>query len=440
MRYISFISLPISCLLNFFCLPAAAGEYLSSAHGDSVSGVSRISMAANGYGVGNCTHCHEQHASLLGVEPGPSGGPDAYALFYSPFISQSSNFCLRCHTGTGGDQCCGGITNRDYSYRAGGWTTSSTTNIFDAFNVSAPATAHNLSDIRTFIDGRWGYTTRSSPCVACHNPHTAQGDPKNSPAGFKTPTSRGYPVSRPSQHATSPWGLWGDDASERINAYTSNYQAPFRYGTTTSYEPDGSTTQDGSNLTDYNTFCTDCHNSTNTIYSSTLGRDLYKIDWSQHKHGTANADGDIDMKGPYNATFGKVLACTDCHEPHGSPNNYLIRAEVNGTALSGTVASGTKDLGYLCRQCHQDDAAAGCGTSRTNYWEYAHHLSGDKPYEQKQCAYCHNGSQGATSCSGQTMMNPIRCTNCHFHGSWVNDPANPQDETPNYSPTTRTTF
>ena len=36
---------------------------------------------------GHCAHCHEQHASIDGDEPGPPGfeGPTAYTLFRSNF-------------------------------------------------------------------------------------------------------------------------------------------------------------------------------------------------------------------------------------------------------------------------------------------------------------------------------------------------------------------
>ncbi len=413
----------LTCMLS---VSADAGQYLNSSHGNSTYGVLRSSVATS-YARGNCAHCHELHASVQGSEPAPTGGPSAYGLFSDNFVSQTDNFCIKCHTGAGGYQSGGVIVNRSYSFRAGGWILDPVNNVASAFASVSPASSHNLGDILNVINGRWGYGSYSNPCAACHNPHAVQGDPANDPSGAKTSTSRGYPVSRPGQHGGTPWGLWGDTTAERMSAYTPNYQAPYRYGSTLTYEPDGSNIQDGSNLTDFVSLCTDCHNPGITIYSSTLGRDLIKIDWSVDKHGLADADGAIDMLGPYPATLGKVLSCTDCHEPHGSPNNYLLRAEVNGGELSGVVSTGTKDFGYLCRQCHQDDAVAEGGT--VNAWEYAHHKSADKPYSQFKCNQCHGFS-----------WNPINCRNCHFHGSWVDDPANSLDVAPSYTPTTRNTF
>ncbi|MCG2720767.1 MAG: cytochrome c3 family protein, partial [Thermodesulfovibrionales bacterium] len=122
------------------------------------------------------------------------------------------------------------------------------------------------------------------------------------------------------------------------------YQAPYRSGSTVTYEPDGSALQGGSNLTDYATFCQDCHSSPMSAY----GLSHTPIDWATSagdKHGkrAANATSGnyIDIDAPFSNTSGGqyVLACTDCHEPHGAPNLMLIRKEVNGAALSGTIST-----------------------------------------------------------------------------------------------------
>ena len=220
-----------------------------------------------------------------------------------------------------------------------------------------PDSSHNLDDISTFIDGRWNYTADSNPCTACHNPHAAQGDPENLPNSSKSVGTRGWPVSRPSLHSkdNNAWGLWGDGAGEKMRDYTLGYQSPYRFSTTSFYEPDGGATiatQNGSTLTDYVTFCTDCHNDTNIINSTDLGRNLNTFDWNLEKHGQSAADDNIPnvnepvtcnrILAPYQAgTCGTyVLACTDCHEPHGSPNIFLTRKEVNGAVV--TVDTGTR--------------------------------------------------------------------------------------------------
>jgi predicted CXXCH cytochrome family protein len=368
----------ISGLITTFMLcsfsPASAGPYLDSAHGDTTAGVNRSGMEVTtglGYTRGNCAHCHEQHASIEGTEPSPTGGPDNYALFYDNFVNQTDGLCLQCHVASGGEQI-GNIVNRSYSYRAGGWTSDTVNDILTAFSFTiAPASSHDLSAIQTLLDGNWGYTTDSNPCTACHNPHAVQGDPLNSPNSPKTST-RGWPISRPSEHTNSPWDLWGNNYTspgagngERMDNYTANYQAPFRShgGTPASLEPIGdpiaSPATAASNTTDFVTFCLDCH--VNAIGG------VSAIDWS-------SATGDIHGARARTATFDKgtvqsalspytetsattpnyVLSCLDCHEPHGSPSFALLRAEVNGIAITQPVDSTNlnNNAAAFCGACH----------------------------------------------------------------------------------------
>jgi hypothetical protein len=353
---------------------ANSGPYLDSAHGNTLYGVNRSSLSTFGYSKGNCAHCHEQHASIGGSEPAPTGGPDKYALFYTNHVSQTDNFCYKCHTDSSSLQA-GGLVNRSYSYRAGGWTADTLNDILEAFRYGPPtsttSSSHRLDDIKTFINGKWGYTANySNPCAACHNPHRAKGDPANSPNTAKSSTTRGWPVSRPSDHVDKyVWDTWGDDTGEKMRDYVGalTYQAPYRFGSTAAYEPDGSATTDGSNLTDYVTFCLDCHGQSPTPYSTRLGRYLYLINWETSSinsmHGKYLGDeSDNTKKPPYYVSSGKavnhVLSCTDCHEPHGSPNyGFLIRREVNG-GIASVTANTKSDWANFCTNCHYKDHAA----------------------------------------------------------------------------------
>ncbi len=419
-----------------------AGLFINSSHGNSTYGVYRTSIANKGYSRGNCTHCHEQHASIDNAEPDPaSGSPSNYALFYDNYINQTDGVCLQCHTEVGSYQQ-GGLVNRSYSYRAGGWTNDTLNDIEEAFTFSStstpPGTSHHLDDIRTFITGKWGYTADSNPCVACHNPHAATGDPANAPNSPKSAANRGYPISRPSMHSkdSNAWGVWGDAVNEKMNSYTANYQAPYRYNSTTSYEPDGSTVQDGSNLTDFVSFCTDCHNTTyNSIYSTPLGRNLRTIDWANEKHGQGAPDRSLSRDAPYGNSTGLVLSCTDCHEPHGSTNQVLIRPEVNGGTLSGTITTiyspdtpttrpftdSNKEIGYLCQRCHMDDYDYNT-SCQPNRWYYAHHATSNNPYTAWRCWNCHPSGGGPPSCN--TDVAAINCNTCHFHGATISSTNN----------------
>jgi hypothetical protein len=210
------------------------------------------------------------------------------------------------------------------------------------------------------------------------------------------------------------WGLWGDGAGEKMSDYTAGYQAPHRFNPPPiTYEPDGSATQDGSNLTDFVSFCTDCHNDSNIISSTPLGRDLYTVNWDVagpdlQKHGKGIAsDACINIFPPYQvAQCGNyVLACTDCHEPHGSPNIFLIRKEVNGGEV--TVDTGTgqgpdgldnKEWVFLCEQCHD-------GLRLDGYHTHPDFVPPDS-----------SGDCSALQCH-VVLGNYRPCGECHYHSN-----------------------
>jgi hypothetical protein len=350
---------------------ANSGPYLDSAHGNSSYGVKRNAIGfPTDYTRGLCAHCHEQHASIGGTEPAPNSplGPDFYLLFRDLWEApvQSNVFCYGCHIEVASYQSNFQRTNYSYSYWKGGDTSlTCPDSIYESFQFvlnngasqsncgSTVGSSHMLQDIRAFLRSKWGFSSIASqvdPCSGCHNPHKAKRD---------------FPCSRPSAHTDIyAWDVWGDDSSEKMNAYTLNYWAPKRVGG--GYEPDGSATQDGSNLADYVTLCTDCHNATTTINSTRLGRNLYKINWGPGGdfHGDrARIDNGGDFSGigeygdliePYKVSgsysrINYVLSCTDCHEPHGSPNEFLLRKAVNGTQANFN----TSGLWYdWCQVCH----------------------------------------------------------------------------------------
>jgi predicted CXXCH cytochrome family protein len=418
---------------------ANSGPYLDSAHGDTSIGVDRTGLSSPvnfGYSKGNCAHCHEQHASIGGSEPAPSSGSASkYLLFRSLFADQGAGFCFRCHIGTSSIQ--DSMPDQySYSHIAGGDTNICPDGIKEAFafldaagspqsNCSSDkGSSHFLANIQTFITAKgstWNFSStagNNNPCSGCHNPHRAQRDPHTNTsdrtvAGELIVSS----VSRPSQHSkdNNEWELWGDESGERMNDYSSNYQAPYRISAT-NYEPDGSATTNGSNLVDYVTFCTDCHNTSNTISSTPLGGSLRTINWSNEKHGQGSADGSICVQDPYITIpplNNKVLSCLDCHEPHGAPSKVLIRQKVNGGTLDGFVttiaappaecpraeSAGNKEIAYLCDRCHQDDKEIN-PTCQEDHWYITHHdntgCNSDRPYAPMQCSDCHAGGMSFT--------------------------------------------
>ncbi len=355
---------------------AYAETYLDSAHGNATNGVDRKSPFPN-YAVGNCAHCHEQHASIDGVQPNPADAtpvPSKFCLLSDNFsgkvtnlYAQSDSACFYCHYGTGTLQGTA-FPNYSYSITFGGSTDATPATIFDAFNNTS---YHNLNDVLNFAKGASGwsstFTANSNPCSACHNVHIAQRS-CGKPTGSYDPAKSA--ISKPSDHGN----LWGNDTSptnERMNNYT--YVAPFYVGaipanSSTKHEPDGANYikagANGANVPNYIAFCTDCHNSANSITSTTLGRTLKMIDWGAtgDQHGDNNGAGSADGNriAPYttdgttgtteDTTTDFVLSCMNCHEPHGSSNEYLLRTTVNGTAVSITT---TGHWYNFCSACHE---------------------------------------------------------------------------------------
>ncbi|MBI5559567.1 MAG: hypothetical protein HY885_18245 [Deltaproteobacteria bacterium] len=372
-----------------FLLPgqAGAGPYTQSAHGNDTGGVNRSTVS--NYSAGNCAHCHEQHASIDGEEPSPaSASASPFALFSDNFNNtvqagpyvMADNFCFYCHINAGGVQSGGGVTNYQYAITYGGYTTNSVTDILGAFNLSS---YHNLYDIQNFAESKFSFFKETSnPCVACHNPHLAKNHQDN-------PSDPAYStISKPTDHEA----VWGDGANERMSAYTS-YRPPFYYGSTTTYEPGGVALHDGSQTTDYNAFCLDCHQyevpvSTPGLASmnpNTTAGHLTAINWSASgdMHGQRARIYDVGGRGsacwgtiiaPYDAAPVKsnyVLSCLDCHDPHGTvlvsgggrPSSYLLRKEVNNNKVDG-CGPGAQDFceSDFCFSCHTNSHAGpqGC--------------------------------------------------------------------------------
>jgi hypothetical protein len=299
---------------------------------------------------------------------------------------------------------------RSYANKFGGDTDTCPGHIKQAFNFvnengnsksgvcgSNSGSAHHLSSIRDFLQNRWGFSSvlaEINPCEGCHNPHRAQE--YYYPVGSQGTS----PISRPSTH-DGDWAVFGADTTERMDSYASplTYQAPAYYGG--GYEPEGNNTYDGSNLPDYVTFCTDCHNSSNTIYSAQRGRNLYTFDWATEKHGRGAASENpnyYDLRSPYSESQAGsyVLSCLDCHEPHGSPNSFLTRKWVNGWSAS-LLEGSPNDWRNWCRRCHNQMS----------------HLPNDGPHDTSLgCTTCHNPGPLDYTCSSATAL-------CHVHGSGI---------------------
>jgi len=318
----------------------ALAGYADSAHGNTAYGVNRL---GTGYSTGSCAHCHDTFDSK-------TCGVNAFLLFADFFVTNSKQFCTRCHSGNKAYQPV--ATNYPYSMTFGGYPDPYYSHIKRqiSYRHSTPeycGSRHNMTKIRKFVrndNNGWGFSADPSPCVACHHPHTAKKNHPVAIVGDKLNTA----IRRPSDYkSTDPADmLWGDDADERMSHYVSEYtdgvyQAPY-YGDTsgTKYEPSGNATpSDGSDLPDYVTFCLDCHEYEQ--YDPDMGRNVKAINYSQERHGTYLSNtctpyGGIEegtLRAPYSDFAGSnyVLSCLDCHEPHGAKKRmHLLK---NATRL-----------------------------------------------------------------------------------------------------------
>lgn len=365
-----------------------------SAHGDPLFGVNRNSLPATPvqtYAMGNCAHCHEQHALIGGSEPAPTGGSGPYAVFDAG-MGNSDNFCLNCHGGFYQS-----VTNYNYTYRFGGFASNPVTSIAQAFGLEGQGgSAHTLDAVGSWghaLDKHedWGFVRDTSgrnatnPCLACHDVHramrtTASADPTK--AAIILPVAHNQTSSRYRR-------LWGDDPEERHDAVTLwtlaggselvTYQAPFRYPAPAtdpqpgqgSFEPDGSAITSGVNLPNYTEQCLACHRLKVTgvrriRWDMTVAtKSIHGLNQENHPQwGTSTGD----LKPPYvreswdpnwaadpKRSRNYIVGCLDCHEPHGSRLPYLLREEVNGWAGAsgaGIVIPGPGRWLDFCKGCH----------------------------------------------------------------------------------------
>jgi DmsE family decaheme c-type cytochrome len=130
--------------------------------------------------------------------------------------------------------------------------------------------------------------------------------------------------------------------------------------------------------------CSDCHNP----HGSTGPKLLVKNNVNETCY-TCHAE----KRGPFLWEHGPVVDdCTNCHTPHGSTNAPLLKARVP----------------WLCQECHSGDHAAAINSGAN--------LPGG-------AATTVNGLQPLANQSPRTQTNARACTNCHslVHGS--NHPA-----------------
>jgi predicted CXXCH cytochrome family protein len=319
-----------------------------------------------------CTECHEVH--------GAAPGQEAEGQYPGMTKGNQETLCYQCHTDPGS----GGIQNAAIS------GTDLADDIEQAFSMTVK---HDFGTPFTVDD-----KTYSLECVSCHNVHIITGKYWEADLN-KSPVTR-FPPGDAANLET-----WGDEAGEKMDDY-----AIAGDGT---YRTPKSDTFSGSQLPDYDTFCLDCHAQPAT------GHTNFGINWTGDAHGTRSADapagggvcpnwygcgkaegwdgddcvaadpadcwpvitrgkGDqLFSRKPYNhdervAGANFTLACSDCHEAHGSNEVSMLRTNPNGG--TGTVIWNT-----MCNNCHYyySDWHAGmsCGTASCHVTNSIHRMN-----------------------------------------------------------------
>ena|GEM_PF-406188 len=460
-------------LLSLSFTAFADVNYSSSAHGNPDYGVTRL----DDYSKGNCAHCHEQHASIDSVDHATNesllfSATDSDIIIYST----TSNVCFQCHSSAGG------VDNYDYSATFGSLIlagdsavavdssgATQPSSILDAFNTTH---GHNLSDVYQYAINNPtlfpSFKSGSNPCTACHDPHVARRNhyaPSDATLSVMSlPDEHGDLFGDGDGDGLSSDGDEGSSVSERMTRWsaTPEYLAPFN-------EPDRDDTPD------YNTFCLYCHDEaveTSETYTlhccSSLGY-LLPIDWLNvsgdtgdgiqatsygvptyvvpgDKHGVnistgyAAVDPPFNIYGTSNTPVDAILSCVNCHEAHGSDNDYMHRRIINGKPLGQVITGVSVARGDHCVPCHTEDSVTVRPFASGLSWKATHHgrvdgldpFDNDNPYNSglvrdadyayqnpngktTYCRYCH----GADSNSSVEFLIP--CENCHFHGSYVDE-------------------
>jgi hypothetical protein len=89
-------------------------------------------------------------------------------------------------------------------------------------------------------------------------------------------------------------------------------------------------------------------------------------------------------------SYGASLSCVDCHDPHGSPNQYHFVTTVGDK--TGVSVPGSPQWGPLCGGCHAGDASG---------WH-------------QYCEDCHHSPDSHVNPPDPAYMD---CATCHAHGA-----------------------
>lgn len=357
-----FIFLSITFILAAIPCSTIAGSYLNSAHGNSTIGVDRSSIDAtlSDYSIGNCAHCHEQHASINGSQPLPNSGVP------SPFLgfSLEQNLCFECHDGNPAPLSTDVASQFNLlTYKHGQVIATGLDYMTDYDNRHDPKEKSSLD---------FSIDNRHSECMDCHNPHKAtDANPLLGASGILV--TNGANWSEPS-HSTNTVEI-----SDPLNQYQVCFKCHSGWAGT------GSGT---SQALEFNTNNASFHNVEGDITppsSDTYGNfnTTYVYKMMPRYNGYAN----IQLRNV-------AMVCSDCHGNtttpplgiHGSSRASLLKAPQGSPYTQWNNTITVKNRGNCwCFNCHDPNFNNSGFSTGNQDWHLAKHNE-DSAY----CQTCHS--------------------------------------------------
>ncbi len=305
----------------------AGTSYTTSAHGNTTSGVNNPDVT--GYGIGNCGHCHDMHASRAGTVMSTA----------TPLVFASEEaFCDRCHDGS-----VPSLKNIKAQIL------KQSAHPIDPNNTYSPGYSgrHTLSKLEAGHNGEpFRGTNRHAECADCHDPHTVSSFTSPDTNPFSTSTHnylagdaannnkasgvlRGAWGVEPSSEPT--WGSAGVGFQEKI-PIDKEYQLCFKcHSYYALQEPSGVTSMtgpSGQKVTDQ------------AMEFSTNNRSVHPVRVTLNAQTgslTPRALDPTQIDPPWDTNVGnQTMYCSDCHGaddestggavgPHGSTGKYLLK-------------------------------------------------------------------------------------------------------------------
>lgn len=399
----------------------SGGSFTKTEHGgtdvnsNSTTGVYRSSVDKTATGhpavAGECVHCHEQHTSVEGTEPAPTGGPDDYILMRA----DDNNLCYECHTGS---------LNRI-------WPGSGALN-YDGSGHGSTTALYNSRDVKL--------------CVQCHNPHGA----------IDTDYSATNPCPRMTRYieektCLSNSGVAGSgchgssgNPTGAKNIYSLFYSKTYRHPLSPALDASRGKTGVHSSLESQSTYptgtafystnrhveCVDCHNPHMARNYGTAGNSTHTASGATYPAPTNIASRALLGAWGVSPTYGGTAWV--------APSSYTVR---NFTTVDDTA---NKEY-QLCFKCHSSFAYG--GTAPSGYTDQSiefnpNNKSFHPVYQAYNTAPLHTNSYTTPSANNgniQTMAAPFNttspktmyCSDCH--GSETDaDPEGPHGSTNQY--------